>query len=280
MVGSYRVRSLVGALTLLLALPASIAHASAGWLPLETFSTTLSQTSAPAVAMTQDGTTVVAWPDLISGQLVVRTSVREPGKAFVSTTVASGGLDLADLSVAISSTHTAAVAWSQKDAAGNWTVNATVRLAGETWRRPEVLSSPTGTPPGTEIAVGDDEALVIWKGPVGIRDVIMSRTWRASTGWGSIDRLSPTDRFADHQQLAMDANGNATAIWISLAEETDPLGEVQVARRSAGAAWSSATAPSGLGDRCQLAERRGRTAGTVRGRVETLRSQRDEGRGP
>ncbi|MEQ1517854.1 MAG: hypothetical protein ABL931_15345, partial [Usitatibacteraceae bacterium] len=68
---------------------------------------------------------------------------------------------------------------------------------------------------------------------------IWSRRYSPTSGWGSAARLSAADAFFRHQpNVAIDANGNAFAVWM-VGDDTGP--QIETSRFVVGSGWSAVT---------------------------------------
>jgi hypothetical protein len=116
-----------------------------------------------------------------------------------------------------------------RPAGGGW--SASVQLqAGEQPLSPKVVVSPDG------------EATVVWLGFDGSNEVVRAATRPAGGAWTEPVALSDVNEYAGEPDIAIDPQGNATAVWT-----TGPqfeYGFVQTATRPAGGSWSEPVALS------------------------------------
>jgi hypothetical protein len=155
-------------------------------------------------------------------------------------------------SIATDSEGDAVAAWSGRE----WTVDVAVRPAGlRSWRAP-VLIPVSHEYPGIEgvprVEIGNDgQAVVIWgrseewESRDIDRHVIEAAVGSAKTGrWGAPTKLSAPGVAADDPSVAVDASGDAIAVW-ELAENSkeDREGKmIQAAERPAKhQQWSAPT---------------------------------------
>jgi hypothetical protein len=184
---------------------------------------------APSLAVGPGGQAVLAW--------VLSTGVVQ---ATVWTGVWQAPVDLgsgaaSDVAVAVSASGDAAAAWSSRRDA-SVIVQAAFRSRGSGW-----------TPAGDVAATGRSEsaapqvaidvagnAHAVWVGSAGRALVQGSTRSRASSAWSPPVEISPPDRDASDPRLALDAAGNAVAVW------TEAEGVTRAAIRPAAGPWQPA----------------------------------------
>jgi hypothetical protein len=140
--------------------------------------------------------------------------------------------------VAINSSGAQAAAWinednylllqvAAQDAGGSWTPELTLTpRSGDNAAEPAVAVSPSGT------AVAIWDLYNISQGGT----VIQASSRPAHGSWGPVTTLSPAADSSSHPQIAMDAHGNAVAIWL---HTTSSSGGIFAADLSAGGSWST-----------------------------------------
>ena len=115
--------------------------------------------------------------------------------------------------------------------------------AAPVWTAPRALSGPTVS--GEDPAVASSPngaAVVVWEQDTSSGQRIVAAVRGTGGTWGAPRALSPVRDFgASDQQVAMDARGDAVAVWLD-------GGRTMASQRRAGGSWSSAirlSAPGG-----------------------------------
>ena len=140
--------------------------------------------------------------------------------------------------MAVSSSGGATAVWSGYDGT-SMVIRSSHRSPGGTWSAPATLSvtGQDGTDP--EVAVDPtDRAVVTWVRFNGSKFVIQASVRATATsGWVQTEDLSEDSQSAFNPQVALDAAGNATAVWH---RSTGTAGiVVQASRLSPGGSWSA-----------------------------------------
>jgi hypothetical protein len=116
--------------------------------------------------------------------------------------------------------YTATLSTAIMDVAGNalaGAVNWSFRSEDGNWGVPELIEADnTGNARDPQIAFDPaGNALAVWAQWDGTRNDIWSNRYTAGSGWGALPELIGTGDFGNESspQIAMDANGNALAVW-------------------------------------------------------------------
>ena len=111
--------------------------------------------------------------------------------------------------------------------------------AKPTWLAPRDLSLPGGSAESPQVALdAAGNALVVWYRWSGQVSVVQAAEHRAGGTWGAPRNLSPPGSAAYYPQLAVNAAGDAVAVWVGSSETGANV--VQAAARSGGGAWGRA----------------------------------------
>jgi hypothetical protein len=182
------------------------------------------------------------------GDPMIRATTRPFGGQW-SASVAVSGDDDSDASaprVAVDPQGNAVAAWRAFDeVAGRRVVRVSSRPAGGAWSTPITISPGTVFADDHDVAIdGQGNATVIWTDLVESTFVVSTASRPHGGTWSAVVELSDSDDGnADKPQLAVDSQGNATAVWIWAAPHpsgTGTIGRVRAKSRPAGGAWSSA----------------------------------------
>ena len=204
---------------------------------------------APQVAVNAHGDALVIWSADIGGPTgVVRVSSRPAGGQWSAPTVISeGAVYDRDVDVAIDAQGNATAIWTEfSESASAFVVRSASRPSGGDWSEP-VDFSKSSLRSAARLAVDPQgKVTAVWLGDGTLSPaVVRSKSRPAGGEWGSEVALSSDDATAsaDGPQFALDAQGNATAVWGSHSSGGGYI--VQTARRPAAGDWSAA---SKLGD--------------------------------
>lgn len=162
--------------------------------------------------------------------------------------VSESGEHLAGVQVVLDSAGNATAVWDRWDGEAT-VVESSFRPAGGSWQDPEVISVPDdGAGPGEaplytpnsqapQIAVdGDGDATVVWESYGGTNRLLVQSVsrpaggaWQAPVTIGEVKTM-----MAPEPWVAVDADGNATAVWKT-------FDVIQAASRPVGEGWQPAT---------------------------------------
>jgi hypothetical protein len=210
-----------------------------------------SDVRGPQVAVDLHGDAVAIWSadNQDSVTRVLRASTRPAGGAWTEPVVISdddNAVSNRDHDVAIDAQGNATAIWSELTNTG-FIVRSASRPSGGAWSDPVELSEGAlnGQP---RLAIDpQDTVTAVWvgtapddDGPPGVVNVVRSNRRPAGGEWGSAVALSSEagTSTADSPQVAVDAQGTATAVWGSFSSGGGYI--VQTARRVAGNSWGAA----------------------------------------
>ncbi|HEY1335191.1 MAG TPA: hypothetical protein VGF31_13105, partial [Myxococcaceae bacterium] len=115
-------------------------------------------------------------------------------------------------------------------------ITAVPAAAGPTWLAPANLSAPGRDATEPQVAVdGSGDAVAVWARSDGSDTIIQASARPAGGAWGPAVDLSQTGRDATTPQVAVDAAGNAVAVW---ARSNGSHSVIQGASRAAGGGWT------------------------------------------
>jgi hypothetical protein len=202
--------------------------AGMGWgtpASVEPNASTASHTSfMPQIEFDANGNAIAVWVRGDSTTSHIWSSRYVAGTGWNTATPVDANVDLAEAEepqIAFDTNGNAIVVWTQSDATGFhiWTNRYTA--AASTWGTPRTIDNGI-TFSTSDPQIGVDpagNALVVWyqgvlvssTGPA--RPEIWSNRYTAGRDWGPAVRVSDTTDGAGFPQLAMDANGDALAVW-------------------------------------------------------------------
>jgi hypothetical protein len=172
------------------------------------------QYADPNLAINPAGDAIAAWNRYDGTNTIIQAAVRPADSGVWQSP--------ADLSAAGSSSVQSQVAIDpQGDAIAVWLNNGTyaivqaaVRPAGQTWQTPTDLSADNESADDPHVAFdAHGNAVAVWTRSNGISDIAQAASRPAGGGWQTPVDLSATGADALHPQVAVDPQGNATAIW-------------------------------------------------------------------
>jgi hypothetical protein len=245
------VTGLVGA-----ALIAPPAGAAPTWRPLTNLFADLSAAGgsafAPAVGVDEAGNATVLWSRWNGTQYVVQASYRPVGGTWSAPVDLAGGRQVIAPQVVVDRTGNATAIWRRVDTDRSLVQSASRPLGGQ-WTAPvDIAADPSVDYSRRDVPqIAVDAAGVVtaswsrfeaapgqpWK------DTVQSATRATDGTWSTPVDLSPAGSPARTTDVAVDAAGNATAVWAAGSS-------LQAATRPAGGTWSApAQLSTSAGDR-------------------------------
>jgi hypothetical protein len=213
--------------------------------------------AVPRVAVDAAGNAVAIWSSLNK----VTTASRPVGGAWTSPQFISEILDSNDepLSLAMTPSGAVTAAW-QRAGTTNLRVETAERPSGGVWSAP-VFVSPDGidaTDPDLASSASGATALV-WAGHLGVDDDKIQAAVRPAPGqaFGAVGDVSADGAPAQGPQVAIDADGDATAVWQRTDPGATPASDddwdvIQTSDRAAGGTWSTPLFLTDTGEDSQL----------------------------
>ncbi len=138
-------------------------------------------------------------------------------KMQVETGVAG---DSSSQQIAVDASGNAIAVWMQQytDASNgvHFDIWANRYTMGTGWGTPELLETGTGFAMLPQIAMSaNGNAMAVWKqySSASNSDTILARRYTAGAGWSGAETISSGSGSATDPQIAVDANGNALAVW-------------------------------------------------------------------
>ncbi len=166
-------------------------------------------------------------------------SAASPGPRWLpAVDVSTPGSDALVPVVALDGRGDAVVVWAQSFDS-HWAVMAAKRTAGRPWSPPRAISSTTSDAASPQVATdADGDAVAVWQWFDGQHSIIQSADYDFRKGrWSKPANLSQGGRDSVAPRLAVDAAGDAVAVWTTLSF----VGwTVEGTIRPAGGAWEKA----------------------------------------
>lgn len=196
------------------------------------------------VAMDSDGSALAVWSQAISGRGRIQASrytsaVGWSGATAVEDNASGSG---SEVQVAFDGNHNALAVWRHNNNGPLSQVQAN-RFDASTglWSTFVALeSSPAGHSRDPQLAIAPDgNAVAVWWQSTSTRSNVWASSYAPATGWLSTPvLLENEDNFeAQNPHVAMDANGNATAVWIQTA--SNPTYDLWKAHYTVASGWAA-----------------------------------------
>jgi PKD domain len=161
-----------------------------------------------------------------------------PPKLLPPRDLSSAGVDAVIPDVASDAKGNTVVVWAQAKGS-DWTVQAVYRPAGGTWGSPRVLSMPASHVASPQVAIAGTTVSAVWERFDGRNLITQTADLDRRTGtWGIPTSLSLAGRDAQAPRIAVNARGDAVAVWASVGLSG---WSVQSSYRPAGGSWQPAT---------------------------------------
>ncbi len=205
----------------------------------------------PRVAVDSQGNATAIWTRSTDvTNLVVQATSRPAGGAWQAPVdVSAVGPSLSDAQVAFDGQGNATAIWGGFDGS-NYVVQAATRAAGGSWQAPHDISIAGYTSFSPRLAVASNgAATAIWELSNGANTIVQAATRPADGQWTTPVDLSTAGEDAQTPQVALDQQGDATAIWYR-SNGTNTI--VQAALRPAGATWQPPVDLSAAGQNAQV----------------------------
>jgi hypothetical protein len=223
--------------------------AAGGLSSVQTLSGPGQNAQEPEVAVDPSGDAVAVWRRSDGVNLRIQARARSAAGTLSPTqNLSAAGNDAFDFQVGVDADGDAVAVWQlfegtvdriqarRRSASGVLGPVQYVSAVGEEAVRPRLAVAPTGI------------AVALWGAYVGGKQVIKARSRSATGTLSSIQTLSPPGQNADYPEVAVDANGDAVAVWHQ---------------------YDGTTNCGGLPG-CRRAQARARSAGGTLGPVQTL----------
>ena len=222
--------------TLSLALVGSATATVPTWLASRDLSAPGENSFRPDVAIDQQGNATAVWERFDGSNWIVRSAERPVGGAWSEPVdLSAAGQDAKFSQVAIDVAGNATATWEGFNGS-NWIVRSAQRPVGGSWSEPVDLSDPGQNAVVSKVAIDPQgNATAIWRRFNGSNWIIQSAERPAGGSWSEPVDLSAAGQDAKFPELAVNSQGNATAIWRRF---NGSNWIIQSAERPAGGSWS------------------------------------------
>jgi len=193
----------------------------------------------PQIGADGTGDAVAVWTRAGFGEESrVQAAARPAGGPWQApVSLSAAGQDAYDAQVAIDPHGAAVAVWDRSDGTDQ-IVQVASRAAGGAWQPPLSLSASGQNAIYPQVAVdGQGTAAVVWQRFDGVNSIVQAAVRPAGGSWPSspVD-VSLADGSAEAPQVALDAAGNAVAVWQRFGASGSV---VQAASRPVGGGWQA-----------------------------------------
>jgi hypothetical protein len=168
----------------------------------------------PRVAVDSQGDATVVWQRPNGTNSIVQAALRPAGGVWQAPVdVSVGGQDAFDPEVVLDARGVATAVWERFNGS-NYIVQSAIRPAGGDWQAPVDLSvtgQNAGIPQVALDAHGGADA--VWERSNGTTDIVQGAFRPAGGTWRAPVDLSAPGQNAVNPQIALDLQGDATAVW-------------------------------------------------------------------
>ena len=192
---------------------------------------------APQIAVDAEGDATAVWETYQGGVETIVAARRPAGGPWEpGVTISAPGIESFGPSVAVDAAGDATVVW-EVEGEEDTTVEAATRPAAGVWEAPHLLGSEgeaVEIPAALAVDAAGD-AVVVWADEDGGGSTVESASRPAGGSWSAAAPLSQAGEAATEPWVAIDATGDAAAVWIDReAEEA-----VMSASRPAAGSWGT-----------------------------------------
>jgi RTX calcium-binding nonapeptide repeat (4 copies) len=199
------------------------------WASPQTISGPIGNASAPVVAVDEAGGAAAAWRWSDGAFLVVQAAARSSDGVWSAPEVLSGpGRSTSQPLLAMDARGNAVLAWLRFN--GSWTAAQVVsRAAGGSWDAPRDLSRRGGQARRLDLAMNSQgDAVVTWTQTLLTARADLWSSFRKAGSARWTNTLVSDDWYGLDARVALDEQGNATAVWagqMTISESFKPAGE-------------------------------------------------------
>jgi hypothetical protein len=220
---------------------ASTRPAGGSWSVPATLSAAGQSADQPQVAVDAHGNVTALWERNNGTQDVVQVAVRPAGGSWSSpSSLSSPSVSAQYPQMAIDPAGDAAAIWQSFDGS-SFSILATIRRAGTSWPLPTTLAAGSSTYAGATPDVGLDDAgdaVAVWYRAGGGQHQVVQSTVRPAAGaWGPVTNVSSTTHDAQQPHVAVDAGGDAVALWEEYEDSTNNYAVQAATRATVNGIW-------------------------------------------
>ena len=186
------------------------------WQDIATLSDAGQSAREPQIAVDADGNATAVWVRYNGSEYIIQASTKRVGESWQDPeNLSADGYDTSVPQIAVNAAGDAAAVWVGSDGS-NEIIQATTKPFGESWQDPVDLSVAGSNNLAPQIAVdADGNATAVWIWNDGSNFIVQASTKRVGESWQDPENLSADGYDTYVPQIAVDAAGNATAVWVT-----------------------------------------------------------------
>jgi hypothetical protein len=170
----------------------------------------------PHIALDSEGNATVVWYRSNGSNWIIQASTKLSGGLWQHTPddLSDTGPNAVVPQIAVDSSGNATAVWFRFNGS-NWIIQASTKPSGGSWQHtPDDLSEAGHNASSPQVAVdAAGNAIAVWQRSNGTNTIIQASTKLSEGSWLATPDLSDTGQDAAVPQIAVDSDGNATAIW-------------------------------------------------------------------
>ncbi len=200
----------------------------------------------PQIAVDAAGNATAVWTSISGPNSIIQSATKPFGGSWSGTDILTDtGQDASLPQIAVDAAGNATAVWLRFYGTNN-VVYAKTKKFGESWSvDPVGLSDPEHAANSPQIAVGAaGVAIAVWQTSNGANSIIQAATKPFEEIWQAPVTISALGYDADSPEIAVDADGNATAVWTST---SGPVSNIQSSTKPFGESWLGPVILSGSG---------------------------------
>jgi len=193
----------------------------------------------PQIAFDANGNALAVWDQHDGSRYSIWANRYTAGSGWGTAEPIESGTDNAHRSqIALDANGNALAVWYQSDGTRN-NIWANRYTPGSGWGYAErIETDDAGDAEDPQIAIdADGNAMAVWSQSDGTRNNIRANRYTPGSGWGTAERIETGGDDAYSPQIALDANGNALAVW---RQYDGTRYNIWANRYTAGSGWGTA----------------------------------------
>ena len=184
------------------------------WLPAADLSAADRDATLPQATVDRQGDAVVVWQRDNGANTIVQAAARPEGGVWQAPVdLSAPGQNAVAPQLAVDAQGDATAVW-QRFNGTDTIVQAAARPASGTWQTPVDVSAPGGDADEPRVAVNaHGDAVAVWRRSNGTNTIVQGAIRPAGGAWHAPVDLSSAGQNAVGPQVAIDPQGDATAVW-------------------------------------------------------------------
>jgi hypothetical protein len=186
----------------------------AGWDDAQLIETNDGWADSPQVAVDEDGNAVAVWFQSDGTEFSIWSNRYVVGVGWDDAQlIETEDGEAHSPQVVMDGDGNAVAVWCQYDGIQH-NIWSNRYVFGVGWDDPELIETGDGVAYSPQVATdGSGDAIAVWQQSDGTRMSIWSNRYVVGTGWGDSELIEAEEGNARSPQVAMDAEGNAIAVW-------------------------------------------------------------------